>query len=131
MFATTLGAASSLSGAATVHRSPQRHSNSSAPHNRASRVAPRAVAVNKPAVAATALADKVNKFSSSAVVTTALLVALPALADEAVSSSGGEISPFAGVVDITVLGVVGLLAVQGNKKAEAAKAAGGKKKGKK
>jgi hypothetical protein len=34
-------------------------------------------------------------------------------------------------VDITVLGVVGLLAVQGNKKAEAAKAAGGKKGGKK
>lgn len=58
---------------------------------------------------------------------TAALVALPAFADEAASSGAGEISPFAGVVDITVLGVVGLLAVQGNKKAEAAKAAGGAK----
>lgn len=56
---------------------------------------------------------------------TAALVALPAFADEA--AGAGEISPFAGVVDITVLGVVGLLAVQGNKKAEAAKAAGGAK----
>ena len=47
--------------------------------------------------------------------------ALPAFADEA-AAGVGEISP-SGVVDITVLGVVGLLAVQGNKKAEAAKAA--------
>ena len=64
--------------------------------------------------------------SASTALSTAALVALPALAEEA---AGGEISPFAGVVDITVLGVVGLLAVQGNKKAEAAKAQkGGKKK---
>lgn len=62
---------------------------------------------------------------------TGALVALPALAEEAAAATSGEISPFAGVVDITVLGVVGLLAVQGNKKAEAAKAAGGKKGGKK
>ena len=53
-------------------------------------------------------------------------------AGSAAAASSTEISPFAGVVDITVLGVVGLLAVQGNKKAEAAKAAqGGKKGGKK
>jgi uncharacterized membrane protein len=52
-----------------------------------------------------------------------LVTAMPALAEEAASTSV-EISPFAGVVDITVLGIVGLLAVQGNKKAEAAKAAG-------
>lgn len=62
---------------------------------------------------------------------TGALVALPALAEEAAAATSGEISPFAGVVDITVLGVVGLLAVQGNKKAEAAKAAGGNKGGKK
>ena len=61
-----------------------------------------------------------------------LVAAMPALAEEA-ASAPAEISPFAGVVDITVLGVVGLLAVQGNKKAEAAKAAGAGKgaKGKK
>ena len=61
-----------------------------------------------------------------------LVAAVPALAEEA-ASAPAEISPFAGVVDITVLGVVGLLAVQGNKKAEAAKAAGAGKgaKGKK
>ena len=62
---------------------------------------------------------------------TGALVALPTLAEEAAAATSGEISPFAGVVDITVLGVVGLLAVQGNKKAEAAKAAGGNKGGKK
>ena len=55
-----------------------------------------------------------------------------ALAEEA-ASAPAEISPFAGVVDVTVLGIVGLLAVQGNKKAEEAKAAGAGKgaKGKK
>ena len=64
---------------------------------------------------------------------TVALVALPAFAEEAATAtSSGEISPFAGVVDVTVLGVVGLLAVQGNKKAEAAKAGGkGAKGGKK
>ena len=55
-----------------------------------------------------------------------LVAAVPALAEEAARASA-EISPFAGVVDVTVLGVVGLLAVQGNKKAEEAKAAGGAK----
>ena len=61
-----------------------------------------------------------------------LVVAVPALAEEA-ASAPAEISPFAGVVDVTVLGIVGLLAVQGNKKAEEAKAAGAGKgaKGKK
>ena len=61
-----------------------------------------------------------------------LVAAVPALAEEA-ASAPAEISPFAGVVDVTVLGIVGLLAVQGNKKAEAAKAAGAGKgaKGKK
>ena len=60
-----------------------------------------------------------------------LVAAVPALAEEAASAA--EISPFAGVVDVTVLGIVGLLAVQGNKKAEEAKAAGAGKgaKGKK
>lgn len=58
----------------------------------------------------------------------AALVVLPAFAEEA-ASSASEISPFAGVVDVTVLAAVGLLAVQGNKKAEAAKAAQGGKKG--
>ena len=60
-----------------------------------------------------------------------LVAAVPALAEEAASAP--EISPFAGVVDVTVLGIVGLLAVQGNKKAEEAKAAGAGKgaKGKK
>ena len=64
---------------------------------------------------------------------TGALVAFPAFAEEAATAtSSGEISPFAGVVDVTVLGVVGLLAVQGNKKAEAAKAGGkGAKGGKK
>lgn len=59
-----------------------------------------------------------------------LVAAVPALAEEAAPA---EISPFAGVVDVTVLGIVGLLAVQGNKKAEEAKAAGAGKgaKGKK
>ena len=52
-----------------------------------------------------------------------LVAAVPALAEEA-ASAPAEISPFAGVVDVTVLGIVGLLAVQGNKKAEEAKAAG-------
>ena len=52
-----------------------------------------------------------------------LVTAMPALAEEA-ASAPAEISPFAGVVDITVLGILGLFAVQGNKKAEAAKAAG-------
>jgi hypothetical protein len=77
---------------------------------------------------ATAVASLVASFSAAA------LVALPAFAEEAAAAaSAAEISPFAGVVDVTVLGVVGLLAVQGNKKAEAAKAAqgGGKKEGKK
>lgn len=61
-----------------------------------------------------------------------LVAAVPALAEEA-ASAPAEISPFAGVVDVTVLGIVGLLAVQGNKKAEEAKAAGAGKgaKGKK
>ena len=60
----------------------------------------------------------------SATLASALVALPPALADEAVAQASTEISPFAGVVDITVLGVVALLAVQGNKKAEAAKAAG-------
>ena len=60
----------------------------------------------------------------SATLASALVAIPPALADEAVAQASTEISPFAGVVDITVLGVVALLAVQGNKKAEAAKAAG-------
>ena len=38
---------------------------------------------------------------------TGALVALPTLAEEAAAATSGEISPFAGVVDITVLGVVG------------------------
>mmetsp|Transcript_15941 Transcript_15941/g.39170 ORF Transcript_15941/g.39170 Transcript_15941/m.39170 type:complete len:165 (-) Transcript_15941:134-628(-) len=70
-------------------------------------------------------------------VSTALtaLVTLPAAAEEVVSSApAAAISPFAGVVDITVLGVVAALVLQGNKKAGAARAAqrgtqaGGKKK---
>lgn len=60
----------------------------------------------------------------STTLASALVALPPALADEAVAQASTEISPFAGVVDITVLGVVALLAVQGNKKAEAAKAAG-------
>eukprot|EP00227_Mantoniella_beaufortii_P014018 CAMPEP_0197589360 /NCGR_PEP_ID=MMETSP1326-20131121/10335_1 /TAXON_ID=1155430 /ORGANISM="Genus nov. species nov., Strain RCC2288" /LENGTH=172 /DNA_ID=CAMNT_0043154285 /DNA_START=18 /DNA_END=532 /DNA_ORIENTATION=+ len=74
-----------------------------------------------------------NKVTLLAAAVSAALVALPAFAEEAAAaaSTSAEISPFAGVVDITVLGVVGLLVVQGNKKAAAAAEAGGGSKGKK
>jgi hypothetical protein len=94
---------------------------------------PRAPAVCRAMAAQERLdsAEKTRPAGKVAAAVTGALVALPALAEEAAAATSGEISPFAGVVDITVLGVVGLLAVQGNKKAEAAKAAGGKKGGKK
>ena len=82
------------------------------------------VLAKKKTITASVTAALIGSFSS------AFIITLPALAEEAAAaaSSSSEISPFAGVVDITVLGVVGLLAVQGNKKAEAAKAQGGNKK---
>lgn len=53
---------------------------------------------------------------------------MPAMAEEA-ASAAAEIPWYAGVVDITVLGVVGVLVAQGNKKAAAgAKNGKGKKK---
>lgn len=59
---------------------------------------------------------------------TALATAMPAMAEEA-ASAAAEIPWYAGVVDITVLGVVGVLVAQGNKKAAAgAKNGKGKKK---
>lgn len=39
-----------------------------------------------------------------------------AFAEEASSSSSGDVSPFAGVVDIAALGLLGVLAYLGNKK---------------
>ncbi len=65
--------------------------------------------------------DKSNDKGLLAVSTSLLVLSsqsafFQAFAEEASSSSSGDISPFAGVVDIAALGLLGVLAFLGNKK---------------
>ena len=65
--------------------------------------------------------DKSNDKGLLAVSTSLLVLSsqsafFQAFAEEASSSSSGDISPFAGVVDIAALGLLGVLAYLGNKK---------------
>ena len=65
--------------------------------------------------------DKNNDKGLLAVSTSLLVLSsqsafFQAFAEEASSSSSGDISPFAGVVDIAALGLLGVLAYLGNKK---------------
>ena len=65
--------------------------------------------------------DKSNDKGLLAVSTSLLVLSsqsafFQAFAEEASSSSSGDISPFAGVVDIAALGLLGVLACLGNKK---------------
>ena len=65
--------------------------------------------------------DKRNDKGLLAVSTSLLVLSsqsafFQAFAEEASSSSSGDISPFAGVVDIAALGLLGVLAYLGNKK---------------
>tara|TARA_B110000967_G_scaffold162196_1_gene168639 strand:+ start:6263 stop:6673 length:411 start_codon:yes stop_codon:yes gene_type:complete len=57
---------------------------------------------------------------------TALVTAMPAMAEEAVSAASGGIPWYAGAVDVAILGLVGVLVVQGNNKAKTTAAAPGK-----
>ena len=65
--------------------------------------------------------DKSNDKGLLAVSTSLLVLSsqsafFQAFAEEASSSSSGDVSPFAGVVDIAALGLLGVLAFLGNKK---------------
>lgn len=60
------------------------------------------------------LSTRLNEASAAVVFMAA--TAMPAMADEAVSASA-EISPFAGVVDVSVLALLAYFAKLGNEKA--------------